>query len=253
MSKLILPVLDRSPLHPALGAWLVMTMAGIPFRERIEKADGIISRPLVHVSAPLSETPVLYHGRRAVWGALGIMEYLAELFPEKNLWPKAVWARTIARAVSHEVQAKLDGLRAATAANVRRPGLSAETLSSESCRLLMHEKARLEEIVRECRAQFGRSGRFLFGRFTVSDAVLVPALLFFDTYAVVVEPETRMYMKAVLTTDAMASWREAAMAESVNPPLRQTDAVRMTGHPKSVWPPLATGNEPDHRSKGEVP
>lgn len=200
----------------------MMTMVGIPFRERIEKADGIISRPLVHVSAPQIETPVLYHGRRAVWGALGIMEYLAELFPEKNLWPKAVWARTIARAVSHEVQGKLEGLRAATATNVRRPGLSAETLSSESGGRLMHEKARLEEIVRECRAQFGKGGRFLFGRFTISDAVIAPALLFFDTQAVAVEPETRMYIKAVLATDAMASWREGAIAESANLMPRRT-------------------------------
>lgn len=221
MSKLILPVLDRSPLHPALGAWLMMTMAGIPFRERIEKADGIISLPLVHVSAPLIETPVLYHGRRAVWGALGIMEYLAELFPEKNLWPKAVWARTIARAVSHEVQAKLDVLRAASAINVRRPGLSAETRSSENSRLLLDEKARLEEIVRECRAQFGKSGRFLFGRFTISDAVIAPVVLSFDMQAVAVEPETRMYVNAVLTTDAMASWREGSMAESAKPMPRQ--------------------------------
>ena len=78
-------------------------MAGIPFREKIEKADGVVFRPLFRLSAPLAETPILYHGRQAVWGALGIMEYLAELFPEKNLWPKALWARTQARAVSHEI------------------------------------------------------------------------------------------------------------------------------------------------------
>ena len=32
--------------------------------------------------------PVLHHGRLAIWESLAIMEYLAEIFPEKNLWPK---------------------------------------------------------------------------------------------------------------------------------------------------------------------
>lgn len=247
MSKLVLPVVDRLPLHPALGAWLMMTMAGIPFRERFEKAERIISRPRIHVGVPLTEVPVLYHGRRAVWGALGIMEYLAELFPEKNLWPKAVWARTIARAVSHEVQAKLDAWRIAPVIDLRRTVPSLQPPPAEGEHRFLNERARLEEIVSECRAQFGRGGKFLFGKFTIADAVLTPALLFLDTHAFPVESEVQMYAKSVLTTDAMASWRESATAESANPPPRQTDVGRMTGHPKSVWSTPAIGNAPDRR------
>ena len=209
MSKLILPIVSKSPWHRSLSAWLVLTMAGIPFRERIEKADEIVSRPLVRLSTPLIETPILYHGRHAVWGALGIMEYLAELFPEKNLWPKALWARTQARAVSHEVQSKLDRLHGASLTNAVSPDNSAEYEY-----LILRDQARLEEIVRECRAQFGRGGKFLFGKFTIADAVLAPILLFFETHAVAVETETRMYMNVVLTTDAMASWREGVSAHS---------------------------------------
>jgi glutathione S-transferase len=87
MSKIILPIVNKLPWHPALGVWFVMMMAGILFGEMAEKAGGTFSRPLVCVRTPLIETPILYHGRNTVWGTIGIMEYLAELFPEKNLWP----------------------------------------------------------------------------------------------------------------------------------------------------------------------
>ena len=79
MSKIILPIVNKLPWHPALGVWFVMMMAGILFREMAEKAGGTISRPLVRVSTPLIETSILDHGRNAVWCAFGIMEYLAEL------------------------------------------------------------------------------------------------------------------------------------------------------------------------------
>lgn len=216
MSKLILPVLNKTQWHPALGVWITLTMTGIPFRETFEQSDRIAVGDLIPKNGSQCDAPILYHGRQAVWGALGIMEYLAELFPEKNLWPKAVGARTVARAVSHELQSKLGTLSGHSSASASRPGMSGGKEHP-----VIQDKARIECIIRECRSQYGRGGKFLFGKVSIPDAVLAPILLFLDTHAVPVETETRMYMNAVLTTDAVASWREGALAESLKPVARK--------------------------------
>ena len=113
------------------------------------------------------------------------------------------------RGISRD-QSKLDRLNGASLTSAASPDISAEGEYP-----ILKDLARFEEVVRECRSQFGRGGKFLFGKFTIADAVLSPVLLFFDTHAVAVETETRMYMNAVLTTDAMASWREGVSAHSL--------------------------------------
>jgi glutathione S-transferase len=79
---------------------------------------------------------------------------------------------------------------------------------------VLKDVARIEHIWRECRAKFGKSGKFLFGRFSIADAMYAPVATRFDTYAVEVAEDTRAYMNTIMNTEAFASWREAALKES---------------------------------------
>ena len=74
--------------------------------------------------------------------------------------------------------------------------------------------ARIEEIWRGCRAKFGKGGKFLFGKFSIADAMYAPVVSRFETYLVPVADDTRAYMETVLNTPAFSAWREAALKES---------------------------------------
>jgi len=70
--------------------------------------------------SPTGKVPVLQHNGRSIWESLAILEYLAEQFPEANLWPDEVNRRTEARCISHEMHAGFAALRTSCPMNMRR-------------------------------------------------------------------------------------------------------------------------------------
>jgi glutathione S-transferase len=65
----------------------------------------------------------------------------------------------------------------------------------------------------DCRARFGAGGPFLFRHFTVADAMYVPVVSRFHTYAVDLGPASRAYMQAIMALPAWTEWRTAALKE----------------------------------------
>jgi glutathione S-transferase len=218
VSKLQLVIGNKNYSSWSLRPWMALTMAGIPFRETVIPLDTPETAKLIALHSAAGRVPVLLHGRQTVWESLAIMEYLAELFPEKHLWPKAVSARAIARAVANEMHAGFGALRSACPMNLRRP--KKPVPMSEQA---MKDVARIEEIWRGCRAKFGKGGRFLFGRFSIADAMYTPVVTRFDTYAVAVADDTRAYMDTIMNTEAFRAWREAALKETWIVPSDEVD------------------------------
>jgi glutathione S-transferase len=218
VSKLQLVIGNKNYSSWSLRPWMALTMAGIPFRETVIPLDTPETAGLIAEHSRAGRVPVLHHGRQTVWESLAIMEYLAELFPEKHLWPKAVSARAIARAVSNEMHAGFGAIRSACPMNLRRPRKPVPM--SEQ---VLKDVARIEEIWRGCRTKFGKDGKFLFGRFSIADAMYTPVVTRFDTYAVKVADDTRAYMDAIMNTEAFAAWREAALKETWIVPSDEVD------------------------------
>jgi glutathione S-transferase len=73
---------------------------------------------------------------------------------------------------------------------------------------------RIREIWRDCRKAFPGIGPFLFGGFTIADAMYAPVVLRFETYGIRVGPLEREYMDAVLALPAMREWVDAARRET---------------------------------------
>ena len=88
---------------------------------------------------------------------------------------------------------------------------------------VLRDVARIEDIWRGCRSRFGRGGDFLFGQFSIADAMYAPVVTRFDTFDIDVRPDTRRYMEAVLATPAFAKWRSAALQESWIIPADEVD------------------------------
>ena len=71
--------------------------------------------------------------------------------------------------------------------------------------------ARIDALWSECLAQYG--GPFLFGEFTIADAMFAPVVMRFNTYQPAVSDVARGYMKRVTALPAVAQWIADAHAD----------------------------------------
>lgn len=105
----------------SLRPWLILKHHNIAFDQIVvpfNPADTLSER--IARYSPTRKVPVLRDGDFIVWETIAIAEYLAERFPETNLWPAALSPRTHARAVSAEMHAGFARLREHMTLNCRR-------------------------------------------------------------------------------------------------------------------------------------
>ena len=218
MAKLHLVIANKNYSSWSLRPWLAMTMAGLPFDETIIPLDLPSTKKQIAEHSGAGRLPVLHHGKITIWETLAILEYLAETFPEKNLWPKSKSARARARAISNEMHAGFTGLRNSCPMNLRRTPKPIKLNEETNAEII-----RIEEIWRECRNTFGKGGKFLFGKFCIADAMFAPVVTRFDNYAISVGRDTRAYMDVVMATKAFQKWKSAALEESWITPHYEVD------------------------------
>jgi glutathione S-transferase len=105
--------------------WIAMKALGIPFGEILIPFGTPLGNPdfkqRLAAYTPAGLVPVLIDGEVQVWETLAILEYLAEKFPDKRLWPADRIARAQARAISSEMHAGFAALRGECPMNIRRP------------------------------------------------------------------------------------------------------------------------------------
>ncbi|MGH8283291.1 MAG: glutathione S-transferase, partial [Gammaproteobacteria bacterium] len=158
--------------------------------------------------SPTGKVPLLKHGSLAIWDSLAICEYLAEQFPASTLWPEAAAARALARSVSAEMHSGFMAIRKNLPFNCRASGRHVN-VSAE----LETEINRVVELWRDCRAQYGRGGPWLFGQFSIADAMYIPVALRFVTYGTKLDTTARAYLEAAQSLPAIQEWIAAAKLE----------------------------------------
>lgn len=184
---------------------------GIPFEEKVIPLDLPETKKKIARHSRAGRLPVLRHGEVRVWESLAILEYLAELYPAKAMWPKLRPARAMARAVANEMHAGFQALRNACPMNLRRPHRPLSVGLPEEVR---SNVARIETLWKDCRKAYGKGGPFLFGKFTIADAMYAPVATRFETYAIPVSKASRDYMDALLTTRSFRDWKAGAAEET---------------------------------------
>jgi len=191
----------------SLRPWLVLAHAGIPFEER--KVSFNAPDFKAH-AGPAGQVPVLIDGDLTVWDSLAIVEYLAEKFPDKHLWPAAPAARAVARSICAELHAGFPALRNNLASNMtaRLPGRGWNVA-------VQREIDRVCALWRDARGRFaGDRGPFLFGPFSIADAYYAPVTRRFVTYAVSLPEDAARYVDAIAALPAMQAWLAEAAAEN---------------------------------------
>jgi glutathione S-transferase len=208
MAEMTLAIGNKAYSSWSLRPWLAMTVAGLDFNEVVIPLYQPTTREEILRFSPSGKVPALRHGDVVVWESLAIIEYVAELFPQANLWPQARAARAHARSVASEMHGGFSALRSQLPMNVRvhrpKPSLPAD---------VAEDVARVTALWRDCRSRFGAGGPFLFGAFGAADAMFAPVVTRFETYGVAIDDEARAYCKAVLALPAMRAWYAAAAAE----------------------------------------
>lgn len=217
MTDLTLTIGDKNLSSWSLRPWLLMKYAGIPFKEENTGLDRPDSKKNLNEKSPSGLVPCLTHhhnGRDVkVWDSLAIMEYVAELFPEKRLWPEDDEARAIARSVTAEMHSGFSALRTVWPMAFTRTGLSHLTTGG-----VQRDIDRINALWTWCRKEYGQNadsgGEFLFGSFSIADAVYAPVVSRFVTYGPVdLSPEATTYRDMIFALPAMKEWGEGARSE----------------------------------------
>jgi len=189
----------------SLRPWLAAKMAGAEFDEVLIALRQPETKAEILKHSPSGKVPCLIHGGLAVWDSLAICEYLAELHP--TLWPEGREARAVARSVSAEMHSGFPNLR-----NVCSMDIGAVTPLAEVPPEVQAEVDRIQALWNDCRARFGAKagGPFLFGRFSIADAMYAPVVSRFTTFAIKLDPVSQAYCDAIWSLPAMQEWKQAA-------------------------------------------
>jgi glutathione S-transferase len=193
----------------SLRPWLFLKHHGIPFEEvRIPLyREDTASR--ITAYSPSGKVPVLVNDGVTVWDSLAILEYLAERFPKTGGWPEALSDRAKARSLAAEMHAGFQALRIHCSMNCRRQPVAKELPEDAQ-----KDVARIGQIWQDCRERHANDGPWLFGRFTVVDAMYAPVALRFWTYRLDAGPVAQDYVNTVLGHPAMVEWIEAGKSET---------------------------------------
>lgn len=192
----------------SMRPWIAMTAFGIPFQEIRIPLGQPDTATLIARYSPAGRLPVLITSETTVWDSLSICEYLAEQFPDKNMWPQDIVARAMARCICAEMHAGFTGLRSAMGMNIRasHPG-KGRTPDAQA------DIGRICEIWETCLSHFGHHS-FLFGDFSIADAYFAPVVMRFRTYAVSLAPALEAYVDRMVAHPAVAQWIREALAET---------------------------------------
>ena len=206
-STATLVISSRNYSSWSLRGWLLVRLSGLHCAVRSVESGDAVARAELLLQTSSIRIPFLEHEGLIIWDVLAIAEYLHERFPQAGMMPADRAARARCRAISGEMHAGFNALRASLPVNLRafRPkfpiwsGVRADI-------------ERITEIWRECLDEWG--GPYLFGdKLSVADAMFAPVCTRFSTYDVSLDKVAEAYKHRILALPDMRAWVKAAADE----------------------------------------
>ncbi|MDB5562999.1 MAG: hypothetical protein JWN11_2417 [Hyphomicrobiales bacterium] len=190
----------------SLRPWLVLKHFDIPFEEELLTFHEPNYKDVFAVKSPTGKVPVLVDGELVIPETVAIIEYLAELFPEKGIWPQDRTLRAKARAASAEMHGGFIGLRNSAPMNLRAsfPGrVPVDDVADDLKRLEALWGGMLEQ----------SGGPYLCGAFSAVDAMFAPVATRIRTYVLPVSDVSAGYVEAIYALPAFQEWLAEAIKE----------------------------------------
>lgn len=190
----------------SLRPWIFLRKVAFEFTEQIVHFDESNYQAQIAALSPSRRVPLLIDAGSKIWDSLAICEYGAE--STGHGLPSDRKARARARSVAAEMHSGFVALRDECPMNVRardrRVPLTPE---------LQRDVARMDEIWSGCRAEYGRAGNWLFGDFSIADAMFAPVFFRFQTYGATLSPASQTYLSRALQDPEVRAWQDAASQE----------------------------------------
>jgi glutathione S-transferase len=200
----------------SLRPWLFLRKVDLKFAEQIIHFDESGYQSQIAALSPSKRVPLLIDAGVKIWDSLAICEYAAEM-SGRGL-PSDRLARARARVVAAEMHSGFQALRNECPMNVR-----ARDRSVPATPELQADIARIDEIWAGCRNEYGGGGSWLFGDFSIADAMFAPVFFRFQSYGAAISPASEGYLSHALQDAALRDWQDAAAKEGH--PLLEVDRV----------------------------
>lgn len=202
----------------SLRPWLLLCHLGLPFTTRQFHFETPEFDSEVPKLSPTRLVPVLIDGELRVWESLAICEYLSELAGGRG-WPADAAMRAMARSVATEMHSGFPALRAACPMNARATGRRVPMTPP-----LERDLRRIDAIWSGCRRDHGERGPYLFGGFSIADAMFAPVVLRVRSYGLPLSGLAARYQETMLADDHLREWIGSSAAETVVIPHEEVGA-----------------------------
>ena len=206
MASITLFIGNRNYSSWSLRPWILLRHLGIDFDEVVIPLDLPETHARILAVNPAGKLPLLRHGALAVWESIAICEYACELAGAGL--PRDAGARAVARAAAAEMHAGFLALRRAWPMNARATGRHTPTTPE-----LEADLARIATLWADCRRRHAAAGPWLFGSYTLADAMYAPVALRLHTYGARLGGAAGEYLDTVRADPHLAEWNAAARAE----------------------------------------
>ena len=189
----------------SMRPWLLLKRFDIPFSETLVKLDRPETTYEIKKFSASGRVPCLIDGEVTVWDSLAIMEYLNEKFPQHQMWPASITKRAEARAITCEMHSGFTDLRQHLSFHAKKRFTNYDTSPARV------DIERIKEIW--TRALKSSGGPFLFGNYSIADAMYAPVCGRFETYGVKLTPELQAYCERILSLPEVKEWYTGAAEE----------------------------------------
>lgn len=208
MTNLTLVIGNKNYSSWSLRPWVLMKHFNVEFTEK--RIPLSTSSTMQELSSYPSDykVPILQDGDLIVWDSLAIAEYISEKYLDNRGWPAVEKARAEARSISAEMHSSFVNIRTEMPMNCRRT-ISPISLSEQA----LQEVERIKALWEQCRSKYASQGDWLFGEYSIADAMFAPIVLRFMSYAIPVSGQVEGYIETVLNQPSIIGWIEAGRAE----------------------------------------
>ncbi len=206
MSAPRLHIGDRNYSSWSMRPWLALRHGGIAFDEVMHALPELGGKPIFGAISPNARVPALDLGEGVVIAeSLAICEWAAEQRP--TLWPKDSHARALARVAAAIMHAGFPHLRNDAPMNIRRR-TDAGRMTADG----LADADKVDALWGDWLARSG--GPFLFGQWSIADAMYAPVVTRFVTYAIPRSAEAQLYIDRMWADSHFAAWVDGAEKET---------------------------------------
>lgn len=206
---------DKNTSTWSMRPWLVMKRLGLTFGEPLVRMRQPDTAAQALRYSPSAKVPALIDGDLVVWDSLAICEYLADKFPDAQLWPADPAKRAVGRSAAAEMHSGFGSLRGELPMDLTLHRVA------EISEATQNDIRRIVQLWSDLRGRFGKDGPWLLGQWSVADAYYTPVATRFRSYGVRLSDfgdlgAAGAYCEQLLEQPDYLEWEAAARADEAS-------------------------------------